>query len=163
MGTEQLGVGQSNKHLRGAGGEGPGNEEDPGAGGWPVEQALYVDLEVTPNVARARSGWGDSELGCKSQRVWRSDQEWRGEGGWKQVLQRRNRGGFKLATGSLAGVAQWIETKRSLVRFPLRAHAWVACQVPIWRPMRSNQSMYLSHIHVSLLLFLPPFSLSINK
>ena len=34
----------------------------------------------------------------------------------------------------LAGVAQWIEhglqTKGSLVQFPVRAHAWVAGQIP---------------------------------
>ena len=40
---------------------------------------------------------------------------------------------------ALAGVAQWIEgrpaglrTKGSLVRFPVRAYAWVAGQVPGW-------------------------------
>ena len=35
---------------------------------------------------------------------------------------------------ALAGVAQWIEhglqTKGALVRFPVRAYAWVAGQVP---------------------------------
>lgn len=73
MGTEWLGVGRGYEHLRGAGGEGLGDEEDPGAGGPPVEWALYMDLEVAPDDARAWGGWGDSELGCKSQRVWRSD------------------------------------------------------------------------------------------
>ena len=40
----------------------------------------------------------------------------------------------KKGTLALAGVAQWIECRpanqRSLVQFPVRAHAWVASQVP---------------------------------
>ena len=43
------------------------------------------------------------------------------------------------------------------VRFPVRAHTWVAGQVSSWGHARGNGSRYLSHINVSLLLFLPPF------
>ena len=50
-----------------------------------------------------------------------------------------------------------LQTKRSLVKFPVRAHAWVLGQVPRWGDVRGNQSMYLLHIDVSLPLFLPPF------
>ena len=42
----------------------------------------------------------------------------------------------------------------SLVQFPVRAHAWVAGQVPSWGHERGNRSMYLLHIDVSLPLFL---------
>ena len=59
---------------------------------------------------------------------------------------------YRLA---LAGVAQWIEhglrTKGSLVRFPVKAHAWVAGQVPS-RPCERQP-----HIDVFLPLFLFPF------
>ena len=55
---------------------------------------------------------------------------------------------------ALAAVAQWTECRpanpKLLVRFPVRAHAWVAGQVPIWGRARGNQSMYFSHINVSL-------------
>ena len=50
-------------------------------------------------------------------------------------------------------------TERSLVRFPARAHVWVAGQVPSWEGAKSNQLMFLS-------LSLSPFlllSLKINK
>ena len=66
----------------------------------------------------------------------------------------------------LAGVAQWTEhglrTKGSQVRFPVRAHAWVADQVPGWGHAGGNQLMYLSHrcFSPSLSLFSP---LKINK
>ena len=50
---------------------------------------------------------------------------------------------------ALAGVAQWIECWP--VRFPVRAHAWVARQVPSGRHARGNHTlMFLS-------LSLPPF------
>ena len=43
-------------------------------------------------------------------------------------------GAFKDKTHALAGVSQWLNTglqsKGSLVQFPVRAHAWVAGQVP---------------------------------
>ena len=41
---------------------------------------------------------------------------------------------IKITKPALAGVAQWIEhrlqTKGSPLRFPVRAHVWVAGQVP---------------------------------
>ena len=62
---------------------------------------------------------------------------------------------FKSRFTAVAGVAQWIEcglqTKGSLVRFPVRAHAWVAGQVPSGGHMTGNHTlMFLS-------LFLSPF------
>ena len=50
---------------------------------------------------------------------------------------------------ALAGVAQWIEcwpaNQRSLVQFPVRAHAWVVGQVPRRGHMRGNHTlMFLS-------------------
>ena len=46
---------------------------------------------------------------------------------------------------ALAGVAQWIEcrlqTKGSPVRFPVRAHAWVAGQVPRGGHVRGNHTL----------------------
>ena len=53
----------------------------------------------------------------------------------------------------LSGLSANLLTKGSLVQFPVRAHAWVAGQVPSWGCVRGNQSIYLSHIVVSL-----PFS-----
>ena len=58
---------------------------------------------------------------------------------------------------ALAGVAQWTEgwpvrTKGSLVRFPVRVHAWAAGKVP---PVGASERQ--PHIDVSLLFFLPPF------
>ena len=57
---------------------------------------------------------------------------------------------------ALASVAQWMEhrlqTKGSPVRFPVRAYAWVAGQVPSGGPQKRQP-----HSDVSLLLFLPPF------
>ena len=48
-------------------------------------------------------------------------------------------------------------SERLLVRFPVRAHAWVVGQVPSYGCARGNQSLHLSHISVSLPLFLPSF------
>ena len=57
-----------------------------------------------------------------------------------------------------------LQTKGSPVQFPVRAHAWVAGQVPTWGRVRGSQMTFLLHIDVSLPLFLPPFpSLKINK
>ena len=57
----------------------------------------------------------------------------------------------------LSGWSTSLRTKRSLVRFLARAHACVVGQVPSWGHVGGNQSMYLSHIDVSLPLFLLPF------
>ena len=64
----------------------------------------------------------------------------------------------QLEEQALDDVPRWIEsdlqTKRSLVWFPVGAHAWVVGQVLSWGHVRGNQSKYLSHINASL-----PFSL----
>ena len=56
---------------------------------------------------------------------------------------------------ALAGVAQWIEcslqSKGSLVQFPVRAHAWVSGLVPSRGSVRGNHTL----IDISL----PPFPL----
>ena len=54
----------------------------------------------------------------------------------------------------LNGLSTSLQTKMSQVRFLVRAHAWAAGQVPIWGCVRGSQLMYLSHIDVSLTLFL---------
>ena len=43
-----------------------------------------------------------------------------------------------------------LRTKGSPVQFPVRAHAWVAGQVPSWGRARGNLWMYLLHIGVCL-------------
>ena len=53
----------------------------------------------------------------------------------------------------LGGLSTGWRTKRFLVRFPVRTHAWVAGQIPGWRYVRGNL-----FINVFLLLFLLPFS-----
>ena len=59
---------------------------------------------------------------------------------------------------ALAGeLSAGLQTKGSLVSFPVRPHAGVVGQVPSWWHVRDNQLMYLSHFDVSLPLFLPPF------
>ena len=63
----------------------------------------------------------------------------------------------------LSGLGTYLWTERSPVQLPVRAHAWVVGQLPSWGHMRDNWLMSLSHISVSLPLFLPPFSLSKNK
>ena len=65
----------------------------------------------------------------------------------------------KSLKSSLDGVAQWIEcrlqTKGSLVQFPVRAHAWVVGQVPSRGHVRGNHTL----IFLSLPFSLPsPFS-----
>ena len=62
----------------------------------------------------------------------------------------------------LSGLSIGLWTKRSQVQFPVRAHAWVAGQVPSWGHARGSQLMFLSHIDVSLTLSLP-LSLEINR
>ena len=60
---------------------------------------------------------------------------------------------------ALAGVAQWIDcwpVNLMLDRFPVRALVWIAGQVPSWGHVGGNWS--ISHIIVSLPLFLPPFT-----
>ena len=64
----------------------------------------------------------------------------------------------------LSGLSASLQTERSLGRFPVRAHAWIAGQVPGWGHARSNQSIFLWHIDISLPLFLPtPLFLKINE
>ena len=62
---------------------------------------------------------------------------------------------------ALTGVAQLVgshPTKQKVeVHFLVRAHAWVLGQVPSGGHARGNQWMFLSHIHVTLPLFLPLF------
>ena len=57
-------------------------------------------------------------------------------------------------------MAQWagmvLQTKRSLVRFLARAQAWVVGSVPGWGCARGSPLMFLSHVDVSLPLFLSP-------
>ena len=60
----------------------------------------------------------------------------------------------------LSGMSISPQTERSLVRFLVRAHVWIVGQVPSWGHAGGNQLMFLSHIIVSLPLFLPPFLLS---
>ena len=43
-----------------------------------------------------------------------------------------------------SGLSADLWTERSLVRFPVRAHAWAVGQVPSWGRARSNWSMFLS-------------------
>ena len=48
-----------------------------------------------------------------------------------------------------------LQNRKSLVQFLVRALAWVVGSVPRAH-MRCNQSMFLTHINVSLHLFLSP-------
>ena len=63
---------------------------------------------------------------------------------------------------ALAGVAQWIEhgpvNQRVTIQFPVRAHTWVASQVPNKGYMRSNHTLIFLSLSFSL-----PSSLSKNK
>ena len=56
--------------------------------------------------------------------------------------------------GGLAGVAQWIElglqTAGLPVQFPVRAHAWVAGQVPSEGHVRGNHTLMVLSLSVSL-------------
>ena len=65
----------------------------------------------------------------------------------------------------LSGLSAGLQTRRPLVRFPVRAHAWVAGQVLRWGCARSSRSVtFLSHVDVSLPLSPSlPLSLKINK
>ena len=59
----------------------------------------------------------------------------------------------------LSGLSAGLQTKGLPVRFPVRAHAWVAGQVPSRGRMRGNHtSMFLPSRSPSL-----PLSLKINK
>ena len=48
------------------------------------------------------------------------------------------------------GLGVVLQTQRSPVWFPVRAHAWVVGQIPTWGQARGNWSMLLCHIYVSL-------------
>ena len=54
----------------------------------------------------------------------------------------------------LAGIAQWIEprlrTRESLVRFPVRAHAWVVGQVPSGGHVKGNHTLMFLSLSFSL-------------
>ena len=58
----------------------------------------------------------------------------------------------------LSGLSASLWTKGSLVGFPLRAHAWVAGQIPSRRCARGNHTMMFLSLSSSL-----PRSLKINK
>ena len=53
-----------------------------------------------------------------------------------------------------------LQTEGPQVQFLVRAHAWVTGSVPGRVCMKGNQSMFLSHIDVSLPLFFPFLSLN---
>ena len=59
---------------------------------------------------------------------------------------------------TLTGLARWVgcypADKRMPVQFLVGAHAWVVGQVPGWGHVNGSQSMFLSHIGVSLPFFL---------
>ena len=57
----------------------------------------------------------------------------------------------------LSELSAGLQTKGSVVRFPIRAHAWVAGQVPSRGRMRGNHSLMLLPLSFSL-----PSSLSKN-
>ena len=83
-----------------------------------------------------------------------------------KTLHREN--GMKVNTSPwlvwLSGLSAGLQTKRSLVRFPVRAHAWVVSWAPSWGRVRGSPSMYLSHSDVSLSLSPSlPLSVRINK
>ena len=59
----------------------------------------------------------------------------------------------------LSRVSASLGTKGSLVRFPVRAHDWVAGQVPSRELMRGNHTLMFLSLSFSLF----PFSLKINK
>ena len=55
------------------------------------------------------------------------------------------------------------QSERLLVRFLVRSYAWVVGSVPgVGAPTRGDRLMFLSHIDVSLPLFLPSFFLSLK-
>ena len=62
----------------------------------------------------------------------------------------------------MAGVALWIEcqpmNQRVTIRFPVRAHAWVAGQVPSGEHARGNHTLMFLSLSVSF-----PSPLSKNK
>ena len=58
----------------------------------------------------------------------------------------------------LSGLSANLQNKGLLVRFPVRAHAWVAGQVPSWGHSRGNHTLMFLSLSFSLL-----FSLSKNK
>ena len=64
-------------------------------------------------------------------------------------------GDEKVLKLALAGVALWIEhqivNQRSPVRFPVRAHAWVAGQVPGRGRVRGNYTLKLLPLSFFLL------------
>ena len=64
----------------------------------------------------------------------------------------------------LSGLSASLGTKRSPVQFPVRAHAWVAGQVPSPWGVGGGAHERQPHIDASHPLFLPPSpSLKINK
>ena len=58
----------------------------------------------------------------------------------------------------LSGLSSDLRTKGSLVRFPARAHAWTAGQVPSRGRARSKHTLMFLSLSSSL-----PLSLKINK
>ena len=58
----------------------------------------------------------------------------------------------------LSGLSTGLRTKGSLVQFPIRAHAWVAGQVPSGGHMRGNHTLMFLSLSFSL-----PSPLSKNK
>ena len=62
--------------------------------------------------------------------------------------------GSRLDLGSwlvwLSGLSTGLQTKRSTVRFPVRAHAWVECQVPSKGCVRGNHTLMSISLSSSL-------------
>ena len=118
--------------------------------------AIWVALQIR----------GESEGYAKWNKVkYTGNQQWRGENQdsnqWYETKGRckqptgtewRNKNSKKMRR-ALAGVAQWIEhglqTKGLLVRFPVRAHAWVAGQVPSGGFVRGNHTLMFLYLYFS--------------
>ena len=63
----------------------------------------------------------------------------------------------------LSGFGTDLHTKRLLVQFPVRVHAWVTGQIPGWGCAKGNPLIFLSHIDVFSLSLSLPSPLSENK
>ena len=87
----------------------------------------------------------------------------RGRRGKGRRRRRRKEGGRRRSRKGpwlvwISGLSASLQTKGSLVQFPIRAHAWVAGQVPSWGCIRSNHTLMFLSLSFSL-----PSPLSRNK
>ena len=117
---------------------------------WPVSKWLQVENHW------AREIGGIIHMGVEISQC-DDDRSWNGEGIYKPEGSKSSKNNFSDCCGSVGWVSSCKMKERSLILFPVRAHAWVEGLVPRWRAYERQ----MIDISLSYQCFSPTLSPSI--